>query len=95
MANVTIFNSPQFGDIRTAGTSEQPLFCLADVCKALELQPSRVKDRLECGVISTHPIVDSLGREQMEGIRHCTFKVPNRHRFLDKRNIDMYSVKKS
>lgn len=65
MANVTIFNSPQFGDIRTAGTSEQPLFCLADVCKALELQPSRVKDRLECGVISTHPIVDSLGREQV------------------------------
>lgn len=30
-----IFESPQFGQIRTSGTSEQPLFCLADVAKAL------------------------------------------------------------
>lgn len=65
MANVTIFNSPQFGEIRTAGTSEQPLFCLADVCKALELKTKDVKRRLEDGVVLTHPIVDSLGREQV------------------------------
>lgn len=65
MANVTIFNSPQFGDIRTAGTSEQPLFCLADVCKALELTPNKVAQRLEDDVLSKYPIVDSLGREQI------------------------------
>lgn len=26
---VQIFNNPQFGQIRTAGTAENPLFCLA------------------------------------------------------------------
>ena len=34
---VQIFNSDQFGTIRTAGTPENPLFCLVDVCKALSL----------------------------------------------------------
>ena len=63
--NITIFNSPQFGDIRTAGTPEAPLFCLADVCKALELQSSAVMRRLEDGVISSHPISDNLGRQQL------------------------------
>lgn len=32
---VKIFESPQFGQIRTSGTSEQPLFCAADICAAL------------------------------------------------------------
>lgn len=65
MANqIVIFNNPQFGEIRTAGTSDNPLFCLADVCRVLDLQPSRVKDRLEDGVISSNPIPDSLGRMQ-------------------------------
>ena len=41
-----IFESPQFGQIRTSGTSEQPLFCLADVCKVLALNPQDVKKRL-------------------------------------------------
>lgn len=62
---ITIFNNPQFGDIRTAGTPETPLFCLADVCKALELQASAVIRRLDDGVITSHPISDSLGRQQV------------------------------
>lgn len=62
---ITIFNNPQFGDIRTAGSAEQPLFCLADVCKALDLQPSAVMRRLDDGVISSNPISDSLGRQQI------------------------------
>ena len=41
-----IFESPQFGQIRTSGTSEKPLFCLADVCKVLALNPQDVKKRL-------------------------------------------------
>lgn len=45
---IQIFNNQQFGQIRTAGTSEVPLFCLADVCKAVELSnPSSVKSRLD------------------------------------------------
>lgn len=30
-----VFNSPEFGAVRTAGTSEEPLFCAADICTAL------------------------------------------------------------
>ena len=53
MENVKIFESDKFGQIRTAGTSEEPLFCLSDICKALELQPNKVKTRLnERGVTS-------------------------------------------
>ncbi|MBA7489034.1 MAG: phage antirepressor KilAC domain-containing protein [Prevotella sp.] len=63
--NITIFNNPQFGDIRTAGTADNPLFCLVDVCKALDLQPSAVMRRLDDGVISSNPISDSLGRQQI------------------------------
>ncbi|MGL5981259.1 MAG: phage antirepressor KilAC domain-containing protein, partial [Phocaeicola sp.] len=43
-----VFNNEKFGAIRVAGTSEQPLFCLADVCKAVELKnPSSVRARLD------------------------------------------------
>lgn len=36
MEEVKIFESPQFGQIRTAGTSDEPLFCLVDIARALE-----------------------------------------------------------
>lgn len=65
MNDIKIFDNPQFGQIRTAGTPEEPLFCLADVCRVLDLQTSRVKYRLEDGVISSNPITDNLGRTQM------------------------------
>lgn len=35
MNEIKIFNSPQFGEIRTIEVSGQPMFCAADVCKAL------------------------------------------------------------
>lgn len=50
---VKIFESPQFGQIRTAGTSEQPLFCLADICKVLELRTTDVKNRLKSGGVDS------------------------------------------
>lgn len=45
---VTIFENDQFGQIRTSITeSGEPLFCLADVCKALGLSnPRKVKTQL-------------------------------------------------
>ena len=64
MNEIQIFSSPQFGEIRTTGTSDEPLFCLTDVCRGLELESSAVMRRLEDGVISSHPIQDSLGRTQ-------------------------------
>lgn len=35
VTNVQVFNNEQFGSIRTTGTADEPLFCAADVCKAL------------------------------------------------------------
>ncbi len=65
MYNVKVFQNPAFGEIRTTGTADKPLFCLADVCKVLGLQTKHVKERLEDGVVSTDLIHDTIGREQV------------------------------
>lgn len=65
MNEIQIFNNPQFGQVRTAGTPQNPLFCLTDVCKALGLNASHVRERLDDGVVSTDTISDSLGRTQI------------------------------
>lgn len=45
---IEIFKDSRFGAIRVAGTSDEPLFCLADICRAVDLtNPSSVKSRLE------------------------------------------------
>lgn len=44
---IQIFNNPQFGSIRTAGTAEQPMFCLTDICRVLDLRTQDVKKRLD------------------------------------------------
>lgn len=60
-----IFEHEQFGKIRVIGDTENPRFCLSDVCKVLEIgNPSQVKTRLDDGVISNEVISDSLGRTQ-------------------------------
>lgn len=64
MNEIRIFDNAAFGQIRTVGTSETPLFCLSDVCKALDLRQGDVKQRLDDGVVSTQPISDNLGRTQ-------------------------------
>lgn len=62
---IQIFNHPKFGDVRVIGDADNPRFCLADVCKILDLgNPSQVKARLDDGVISNEVIIDSLGRTQ-------------------------------
>lgn len=77
---IQVFDSPQFGAIRTIAREGSPLFCLADVCKALDLgNPSQVKTRLGDGVISNEVILDSLGRQQEanfvteDGLYDCIF----------------------
>ena len=65
MNELQIFNSSEFGQIRTVIINDEPMFCLADVCKALELeQVSRVKSRLKEDGVTTSKVIDSLGREQ-------------------------------
>ena len=62
MAQIEIFKNECFGEVRVAGTSDEPLFCLADVCKVLELgNPSQVKTRLDDGVITNEVIMDYVG----------------------------------
>lgn len=53
--DLQVFNSPDFGEIRTTlSPSNEPLFCLVDVCKALSLkQPSRVKSTLRPDGVTT------------------------------------------
>ena len=52
---IQIFSNPSFGEIRTAGTSEEPLFCLTDVCRILDIKNvSDCKSRLDQkGVVLT------------------------------------------
>ena len=49
MNDIQVFNNEQFGSIRTAGTAEQPMFCLSDICKVLELRVDGVMPRLKEG----------------------------------------------
>lgn len=46
MNEIKIFNNDCFGEVRVAGTSDNPLFCLADVCKILGLRVDAVQSRL-------------------------------------------------
>lgn len=65
MEDLQIFSNSEFGEIRTITKDNEPMFCLADVCKALELeQVSRVKARLKTDGVTTSKVTDRLGREQ-------------------------------
>jgi prophage antirepressor-like protein len=63
--DIQIFQNEQFGTIRTAGTADEPLFCLADVCKAVGIANARnVKSRLDEDDVRLVDITDNLGRLQ-------------------------------
>lgn len=55
MEAIKIFENNRFGEVRVAGTSENPLFCLADICRVLEIKnPRDCKSRLKPeGVVLT------------------------------------------
>lgn len=61
---IKIFENAELGKVRVAGTSEEPLFCLSDVCKILDLQVSPTKNRLNKDGVSSIKVIDSLGRTQ-------------------------------
>lgn len=64
--SIQIFKSPQFGDIRTAiNPAGEPLFCLADLCKAINVNNNRnVAKRLDEDDVRRIDITDALGRNQ-------------------------------
>ena len=48
MNDLQIFNNEEFGEIRTAVVNDEPMFCLIDICKALEMSnPTMVAQRLD------------------------------------------------
>lgn len=38
MNDLQIFNNEEFGEVRTAVVNDEPMFCLIDICKALEIK---------------------------------------------------------
>ncbi len=62
---ITIFTNPTFGEIRTAGTADEPMFCLADVCKVLELQVTPTKNRLNQKGVNSINTLTNGGRQSM------------------------------
>lgn len=65
MNELKIFNSKEFGEIRTVTVNNEPMFCLADVCKDLEItHVTDVKNRLNKDGVGSTEVIDSLGRKQ-------------------------------
>lgn len=65
MNQLTVFESKEFGQVRTVTINSEPYFCLIDICKSLGLdQVSRAKARLNQDGVTTSKVIDSLGREQ-------------------------------
>lgn len=63
------FENVKFGKVRVLGDSENPLFCLADICKILELStPAKIADMVktefECYELNSYHLTDALGRKQ-------------------------------
>lgn len=90
--SIQIFCNPQFGEIRTTLTADnKPMFCLADVCKALELtNPAMVKSRLSAKGISNADTPTAGGVQSMIYINEanlykCIFqsRKPEAEKFQD------------
>lgn len=65
MNELQIFNNPEFGSVRTITKDNEPMFCLTDVCKALDItHVTDVKNRLKQDGVGTSEVIDNLGRKQ-------------------------------
>lgn len=66
MNELQIFNNEEFGEIRTVVANNEPMFCLADVCKALEISNvGNVKQRLSEKGIHTADTPTKGGMQKM------------------------------
>ncbi len=91
-SEIQIFNNPQFGEVRVTVTeNNEPMFCLADVCKALDLKnPSDVKTRLSARGVATADTLTAGGIQSMTYINEanlykCIFqsRKPEAEKFQD------------
>lgn len=64
--DLQIFNNEEFGEIRTVTKDDEPMFCLADVCKALEIaNVGNVRQRLSAKGIRTMDTPTKGGTQKM------------------------------
>lgn len=64
--NLQVFNSEEFGNVRTVIVDNEPMFCLADVCRALEItNVGNVKQRLSEKGIHTVDTLTNGGTQKM------------------------------
>jgi anti-repressor protein len=61
---VKIFSSEKFGEIRTMGDTTNPLFCLPDVCRALSVDISNVREKVRKGWCIKHPLQTNGGIQE-------------------------------
>ena len=66
MNNLQIFNNEEFGEIRTTVINDEPMFCLADICRILEIKNvSDCKSRLrQKGIVTTDTLTNG-GKQKM------------------------------
>lgn len=66
MEQIKIFQNEQFGKVRIViNESNEPLFCLADVCAVIGISNARnVRKRLDVDDVCQMDVIDSLGRNQ-------------------------------
>lgn len=65
-ANIKIFENALFGQVRSVmDESNEPWFCLTDVCEALGLQTHKVVQRLESTLLSKYPADTGFGIKEV------------------------------
>lgn len=64
MNDLTVFQNPEFGELRTAEHNGETWFCLADICKPLGIRAKDCKLRLKKDGVDTIDLTDAMGRMQ-------------------------------
>lgn len=66
MNEIEIFKHDKLGELRVTGTAENPMFCLSDVCKSLELgNVTALKSRLDEKGVNQIKVLTNGGYQQM------------------------------
>lgn len=65
MNELKVFNSKEFGQVRTIVIDGEPWFCMVDICKSLDIgNVSQAKTRLKEDGVIINEVIDSIGRKQ-------------------------------
>ncbi len=71
--SIKVFSDSTLGEIRVSGTSDAPLFCLADICKILGLtNPSSVAKRID----EEYRAKIDIGRDNQRQTPTSNFAIP-------------------